>query len=235
MAEIWHSVAKRLINGRGFKQDKVAERLNISAAAFNHWLNGRRAPKFNTILQVLYVLGLREIKFNENGNIIVDPHAFDNAVYGAPDGIRPQNEIAISAPEVSEKAASYPIFATRTEIQALPKIQPTHQHFLTGKSQIRGQGFWLKIKSEAMSSPSGLSIPDGALVLFDTGINPCDGHLALFHSPASPTLLFRQLQIEAGSKHLRGLNPKWPTVPLPKSSVCLGVAVEMRMLFSNVR
>lgn len=233
MFENWQSAASRLLQERGLKQEKLATRFGVSLGAFNHWLNGRREPKFVVILQLLHQLGLRNIEFDERGLIKMDVKQFESAIFNMPDGLRARNEIDLQPSEATENAKLFPIFATRTEIEQLPAVNNNHQHWLSGKSAVRGHGYWLKINTEAMSNTGGYSVPDGALVLFDSGIPERDGALALFHTPASPTLLFRQLHIEAGTKHLRGLNPKWPTVPLPRGSKCLGVAVEMRLFFNH--
>jgi len=233
MFDDWQGIARKLINDRGLKQDKLAEKFGVSSGAFNHWMRGRREPKFTTILQLLHNLGMRRLDFDERGRINLDFPELEKALFAGPDEKRTANEIDIAPSEVQENAHSYPIFATRTEIELLPKIQSTQKLFLTGKTPIRGSGFWMRIKTEAMSAPSGLSIPDGSTVLFDTGIQPYDGCLALFQTPTSPTLLFRQYQVEAGTKHLKGLNPKWPTVLLPKGAKCLGVAVELRLFFGK--
>lgn len=232
MFENWQSVARRLLKERGIKQEHVAKRFDVSLAAFNHWLNGRREPKFNTVIKLLHQLGLRSLEINENGDLQVDPRQFEEAIFTRSDGIRARNEINITPHEEKEGAQTYPIFATRTEIEQLPAVNPHHLQWLTGKANVRGSGFWLKINTEAMSSATGISVPDGAYVLFDTNVGEKDGVLALYHSPSSPTLLFRQLHVEVGTKYLRGLNPKWPTVPLPRGSKCLGVAVEMRLIFN---
>lgn len=232
MFENWQSVARRLLKERGIKQDRLAARFSVSLAAFNHWLNGRREPKFNTVIQLLHQLGLRTLEINENGDLQVDAKQFEEAIFASSDGMKARNEISIAPNETREGAQLFPIFATRTEIEQLPAVNPHHQHWLTGKATVRGQAFWLKINTEAMSNTTGLSVPDGSYVLFDTELREKDGILALYHSPSSPTLLFRQLHVEAGNKFLRGLNPKWPTVPLPRGSKFLGGAVEMRLIFN---
>lgn len=229
MRENWFNVAGRLIRERGFNQVKLAEKFGISPGAFNHWMRGRREPKFEVILQILHQLGLRNINFDEHGNVIVSAASYESAIYFNQETAPPQDASALT--NMDETPVPYPIFATRTEIEALPNITENHRLFLTGKTPIRGCGFWNKISTEAMSAPQGASIPEGSYVLFDTGITPRDGSLGLFYSPTSPALLFRQLHVEAGCKHLKGLNPKWPTVPLPRNTKCLGVAVELRLFF----
>jgi SOS-response transcriptional repressor LexA len=61
--------------------------------------------------------------------------------------------------------------------------------WLESDAHVQGDAFWLKIEGDSMTSPTGLSIPEGTYVLFDTGREPINGSLVI----AKLTTPMRQL------------------------------------------
>ena len=67
-----------------------------------------------------------------------------------------------------------------------------------------GDGFWLKVEGDSMTSPVGQSIPEAT---------------------------FKKLVIDGGQKYLKGLNPSWPMTPINGNCKIIGVVVEARVKF----
>lgn len=95
--------------------------------------------------------------------------------------------------------------------------------------KILGDGFWLRVEGESMTSPAGLSIPEGHLVLVDTGREPKSGDLVIAKLIDRNEVTFKKLIIEHGRKILRGLNPNWPIMEINGNCKVLGVVVEARV------
>lgn len=73
-----------------------------------------------------------------------------------------------------------------------------------------GDGFWLKVEGDSMTSPIGQSIPEGHMVLVDTGREPVNGSLVVAKLTDANEATFKKLVIDGGQKYLKGLNPSWP-------------------------
>jgi len=94
---------------------------------------------------------------------------------------------------------------------------------------VEGEGFWLRIKGDSMTSPSGLSIPEGMMVLFDTGKEWCHGALVLAKLVDANEATFKKLIVDGGDHYLKPLNPSYPLLPIDGNCKIIGVAVEARM------
>ncbi|PKH20211.1 hypothetical protein CIG19_18845 [Enterobacterales bacterium CwR94] len=98
-------------------------------------------------------------------------------------------------------------------------------------AHVEGDGFWLKIKGDSMTSPVGLSIPEGLLVLFDTGREAKHGSLVLAKATDANEATFKKLVIDGGEKYLKPLNPLYPLIPINGNCRIIGVAIESRQKF----
>ncbi|HCO3755919.1 TPA: LexA family protein [Escherichia coli] len=95
-----------------------------------------------------------------------------------------------------------------------------------------GDAFWLRVQGDSMTAPTGLSVPEGMLVLFDTGKEPVNGSLVVAKLTDANEATFKKLIIDGGSKYLKGLNPAYPLIPIDGNCKIIGVAVQMMMKFS---
>ncbi|EAO0106739.1 helix-turn-helix domain-containing protein [Salmonella enterica] len=94
-----------------------------------------------------------------------------------------------------------------------------------------GDGFWLRVEGDSMTSPVGQSIPEGHLVLVDTGREPSNGSLVVAKLTDANEATFKKLVIDGGMKYLKGLNPAWPMIPINGNCKIIGVVVEARVKF----
>ncbi|HBC7441665.1 TPA: helix-turn-helix domain-containing protein [Morganella morganii] len=96
---------------------------------------------------------------------------------------------------------------------------------------IQGAAFWLKVEGDSMTAPIGPSIPDGSLVLVDTGREPVNGSLVIAKLTDSNEATFKKLIIDGSSHFLKGLNPAWPLMAVNGNCKIIGVVVQMMMRF----
>ncbi|EJP3662606.1 LexA family transcriptional repressor [Salmonella enterica] len=97
------------------------------------------------------------------------------------------------------------------------------------ETTVYGRGFWLRVEGDSMTAPTGVSIPEGTLVLFDTGREPANGSLVIAKLEDSNEATFKKLIIDGGRRYLKGLNPAWPLVPINGNCVIIAVAVQTIM------
>ncbi|WP_339118543.1 XRE family transcriptional regulator [Halomonas sp. BMC6] len=95
----------------------------------------------------------------------------------------------------------------------------------------KGSAFWLEVTGDSMTAPPGVSpsIPEGSLVLVDTGIEPTPGRLVVAQLDESNEATFKKLIIDGGQKYLKALNPAYPLIPINGNCRIIGVAVKSQM------
>ena len=81
-----------------------------------------------------------------------------------------------------------------------------------------------------MTSPTGLSIPAGHLILVDTGREPVNGSPVIAKLVDQNEVTFKKLLLEDGKKILKGLNQR-PIIEINGNCKILGVVVEARVKF----
>lgn len=95
----------------------------------------------------------------------------------------------------------------------------------------QGQAFWLEVTGDSMTAPPGVSpsIPEGSLVLVDTGKEALPGKLVVAQLDESNQATFKKLIIDGGQKYLKPLNPAYPLIPINGNCRIIGVAVKAQM------
>lgn len=94
----------------------------------------------------------------------------------------------------------------------------------------KGPAFWLEVTGDSMTAPAGVrpSIPEGTLVLVDTGIEPTPGKLVVAQLDESNEATFKKLIVDSGKRYLKPLNPAYPLIPINGNCRIIGVAVEAK-------
>ncbi|GEM_PF-851620 len=91
--------------------------------------------------------------------------------------------------------------------------------------------FWFIIEGDSMAAPIGVSpsLPEGTLVLLDSGETPVPGKLVLAALNDGTQLTFRKLIQDSGQLYLQPLNPSYPLILLSNQQDILAVAVEAKI------
>lgn len=128
----------------------------------------------------------------------------------------------------------YPVIS---EVQAgkfsecvVPYPSGSEDHFETTDYQAKGPAFWLEVTGDSMTAPPGMrpSVPEGTLVLVDTGIEPVPGKLVVAQLEDSNEATFKKLVTDGGQKYLQALNPAYPLIHINGNCCIVGVAVEAK-------
>ncbi|BFM48430.1 LexA family transcriptional regulator [Marinomonas sp. THO17] len=90
------------------------------------------------------------------------------------------------------------------------------------------KAFWYKVIGDSMSNQTGLSIPDGYLVLIEPGLQPTHGSFVLARINKAKEVTFKQLVMDAGQSYLKPLNGHYLPVTLSRDDEIIGVAREVK-------
>lgn len=212
----WYDLAKTLMKSQGINQEQLAEHLGITKGAVSHWLNARREPSLSEIAKILQFLGKKNFSVGAGG-LIIDDTLKGDVEYAGP--YIPGNKYPVIS---SVQAGSW---CEAVEPYTLKDIDL----WLESNAHIQGDAFWLLVEGESMTAPTGLSIPEGTYVLFDTGRDAVNGSLVIAKLSESNEATFKKLVIDGGQRYLKGLNPQWPLVPINGNCRIIGVAVETKL------
>lgn len=90
--------------------------------------------------------------------------------------------------------------------------------------------FALTIDGDSMTAPSGISFPDGCVVVFDPDRSPKAGDYVAAKDVVTQRATFKRLMTDSGRWFLRPLNSGYPTIEIddPAQRV-IGVAIEWQL------
>jgi SOS-response transcriptional repressor LexA len=91
----------------------------------------------------------------------------------------------------------------------------------------KGAAFWLEVKGDSMTAPSGVSVPEGMMILVDTEVEAQPGKLVVAKLPASNEATFKKLVEDSGKRYLKPLNPEYKMVECDEDCRIIGVAVRV--------
>lgn len=202
----------------GLSQESLAEKLGVSQSAVaqimagKNVLNLKRAVEFAEVLQV-------------------PVETFSPSIA---DELREVTKSNVSYAGSYEKGKRYPVLSN---VQAGAWSEAVEAYtlkdidlWLESNAHIQGDGFWLHVEGDSMTSPAGLSIPEGTYVLFDTGREALNGNLVIAKLEDYNEATFKKYVIDGGQKFLKGLNPNWPLISINGNCRIIGVAVETKMM-----
>lgn len=144
-------------------------------------------------------------------------------------------DVNVSNPRPYRPAPKYPVISLvqagswneACEAYTLDQIDEWYE----SEMHVQGSAFWLRVEGDSMTAPMGVSIPDGSLVLVDTGRDAINNSLVIAKLTDSNEATFKKLIIDGGSRFLKGLNPAWPMTPINGNCKIIGVVVQMMMRF----
>lgn len=212
----WYELAKDLMKGRGVSQEALAEHLGITKGAVSHWLNARREPSIEDIAKIMTYLGLRSFEVNADGTI------------------RDKSSVAnVSYHGSNETKGSYPVISWVSAGEWMEAVEPYHKRgidrWYDTNVDCSENSFWLDVKGDSMTSPVGLSIPEGMVILVDPEVEPINGKLVVAKLDSENEATFKKLVIDAGRRFLKPLNPQYPMIEFNGNCCIIGVVVDAKI------
>ncbi|WPN45465.1 MULTISPECIES: LexA family protein [unclassified Pseudomonas] len=212
----WIELVKAKMSELKITQEILAERLGMSQGGIGHWLNKRREPGIDDMNRVLHALGLG---FLEVALVIREPQASQG------------DELSLT--QKYNPYFRYPVSDWREPVEVRDGERTVYgkEQFELTDYHAQGAAFWLKVAGDAMTAPSGVSIPEGMLILVDPDIHAAPGKLVIAQWPDSSEATFRKLIEEGGQRYLVPLNPTYPKALYSEECRILGVVVQATIKF----
>lgn len=200
--------AERLIHCReraGLSQSEVARRLSITPQAVQKWEKGENVPRGKRIQKLASILDVSAsfLLTGENPNVTASEYA---ASKRAP---------IISWVQAGEWS------------EALELNEPFGEWLDVPASD--DSVFWLRVVGDSMTSPHGVSAPEGSLIKVDTSRQADNGSLVIAKLVDSQEVTFKKLVIDAGRKVLMPLNRAYLPLEINGNCTIVGVVTEIRM------
>lgn len=205
----------------------IAEELGITQAAVSHYLNGinplnaRVAAVFSKFLRIpVRVFSPRLADEIESTT--------EAARIGFLSLDEDPNAHRVEPPVRSFR---YPVISW-VAAGAWPEAAQANSHGLPARFEIsdyyaKGPAFWVEVKGDSMTAPAGISVPEGMMILVDTGADAEPGKLVVAKLPASEEATFKKLVEDGGVRYLKSLNPAYRMVECDEGCRIIGVAVRM--------
>lgn len=89
-------------------------------------------------------------------------------------------------------------------------------------------GFWLRVKGPSMTSPNGMSFPEGMVILVAPGFDVESGQYAVAKITETNEATFKQFIWDSGRAYLKPLNPSFPTVEVDGEWIVVGRVVDAK-------
>ncbi|VEA68500.1 Uncharacterized HTH-type transcriptional regulator CBU_1416 [Serratia rubidaea] len=212
----WYEAAKAKMKESRIGQEQLAEHLGVTKGAVSHWLNGRREPGIDIIASIMNYIGVKDF--------VVNP-----GKHSSSDGM--SSNVTFAGPY--KKGREYPLiswvqagaWAEAMEPYTLNEID----EWFESDAKVFGNAFWLRVEGDSMTAPTGVSVPEGTLVLVDTGREAINGSLVIAKMIDANEATFKKLIIDGGQMYLKGLNPAWPMKEINGNCKIIGVAIQTMM------
>lgn len=216
---------------RKVTQETIATELEISQAAVSHYLNGynplnaRAAAIFAKLLEIpvshFSPRLTKEIALTSEAARIGEAASLDDC-----------NVKLTAQPSMSFR---YPVIswvAAGGWAEAVEPFPPGFSdRYEVSDYEAKGAAFWLEVKGDSMTAPSGPSIPEGMMILVDTDADAQSGKLVVAKLTDSNEATFKKLIEDAGRRFLKPLNPTYPMLQVNGNCKIVGVVVRAMMKF----
>jgi SOS-response transcriptional repressor LexA len=114
--------------------------------------------------------------------------------------------------------------------EAVDMFQPGHaDQWEASDASVGENAFWLRVVGDSMTAPSGISIPEGHMILVDPSAPADNGSLVIAKLTDSHEVTFKKLVIDAGQKYLKPLNPNYRTIEINGNCRIVGVVKEAKI------
>ncbi|ATF54451.1 TPA: helix-turn-helix domain-containing protein [Morganella morganii] len=90
------------------------------------------------------------------------------------------------------------------------------------------RGYWLEVKGDSMSSPVGITFPEGMIILVDPEKDPYPNCYVVAEIKDTNEATFKKFICDSGRDYLKPLNPNYPLIPMDEKIKIIGVVVDAK-------
>ncbi|WP_255253705.1 LexA family protein [Kosakonia pseudosacchari] len=195
------------------RSSNLIKATGASRGTVSQWVNGGTEPSAKYLSKLADVLGVTERWLTEGG--LVEESSGNS--HPGPD-IRRRVPLLSSVQAGNWKEMVEGNLDEVTEwIETTAKVSP--------------YAFSLRVTGDSMSSPpgSGVSLPDGSLVIVDPDIEPVSGKIVVARLNGSSESTIKKLVVDGPNMYLMPLNPAYRPIPIDTSCEIVGVCVRLEM------
>lgn len=195
----------------GLSQQQLAEKAGVSQVTIQHLESGRNATS-KRLVEIARALN-------------VSAEWLDS---GKPATSEPSNVAPTVQPNMSYR---YPVIswvAAGAWAEAVEPFPPGFSdRYEISDYNSKGAAFWLEVRGDSMTAPTGTSIPEGMMILVDTEAEVTSGKLVIAKLAHSGEATFKKLVEDGGRRYLKPLNPEYKMVECGEDCRIIGVAVRV--------
>ncbi|MGQ7247225.1 helix-turn-helix domain-containing protein [Halomonas sp. V046] len=236
------TVADRLaqaLAGRGWSENELARQSGVPQPTIHRIITGEsKSPRTGNLEKLANALGISIVQLTYGSAV---GQAYDSSPKPG-DALEAAGQVGDTVRGHSNvQTAPHPIryhrYPVISRVQAgawtecvTPYEPGAEPHEEASDYRAQGKAFWLEVKGDSMTAPPGStpSIPEGTLVLFDSGIDAVPGKLVAALLSDNNEATFKKLIEDGGQRFLKALNPAYPLIPINGNCRILGVAVEAK-------
>ncbi|MGE9551590.1 S24 family peptidase [Erwinia amylovora] len=139
----------------------------------------------------------------------------------------------VLAPVQSRQGKTYPLISWISAGAWLEAVEPyclSEIDVWPGTTEtVSDASFWLTVKGDSMTAPSGLSIPEGTLILVDPEKEATNGSLVIAKRESENEATFKRYVRDGEYQYLKPLNPQYRMQPVDNECRIIGVVVEAKL------
>ncbi|WP_414430826.1 helix-turn-helix domain-containing protein [Alcanivorax sp. IL3] len=203
----------------------LAKITGTTPKAASKWLGGESIPRPDKLLVIARKLGVSQqwLQYGEPDNFRINE---ETATYQ-------QGNVQYAGEEISSRVAPVISWVQAGEwCEAIDLHTPGFgEDFEPVPSTSGPNVFWLRVVGDSMTAQSGLSVPEGHLILVDPDMQADNGSLVVAKLDETQEVTFKQLVIDAGHKYLKPLNRDYKTIPINGNCRIVGVVKEAKLKF----
>ncbi len=200
MKQRWQDRPKPGMKEVGMTQEQLAEALGITQGGLGHWLNARREPNLEVIAKIFNILKMPGFVVNADGTIS-DSRADHNVSFNS----------------INESKGSYPVISWVSAGDWMEAVEPYHRRAIDRwydtTVECSEDSFWLDVRGDSMTSPAGLSIPEGMAILVDPQVEAINGKLVVAKLDGDNEATFKKACYRCRSKISQTPQPPIPNNP----------------------
>lgn len=214
----WNDLVKARMKEIGMTQAGLAEKMDVAQATIARYLTKRRDPSIETIAEIMRCVKLESMTLTPDGVIEYPDDVIKNII---PLDIQPsyKNKFpvlsAVQAGQWTEACEPYTLDEIDEWYETTVRTSP--------------RSFWLRVQGDSMTSPNGLSIPEGTLVLIDTEKEHENKSLVVAKLTDVNEATFKQFISDGGQYFLKPLNTSYPMMSINGNCRIVGVAVDAKL------
>lgn len=230
---------QKLMEEQGVGENELARRASVTQPTIHRILKGEsKSPRISNLEKIASALGTTATYL---------AHGESSSTWAVAHGSRPGGLLATlgtvvsSVTEAAKSSTSaelhhYPVIAgsqasSTEELRQALSSKGKKSRCITTDYNSKDVSFWLAIEGDSMAAPVGVSpsLPEGTMVLLDSGVEPLPGKLVLAALHDGTQLTFRKLIQDSGQLYLKPLNPSYPLISIENQQDILAVAVEAKI------